>query len=68
MEALHSEALRWLYNTEKIYSGTNRHEMKLALKEYVETRERTLLEYYPFFAGLVHVTALRLLDECPDYL
>lgn len=67
MEAIYSEALRWLINTEKIYNGTNRHEMKLALKEYVETRERTWLECCPLFAGLVMVSALKMLDECPDY-
>lgn len=67
MEHLHSEALRWLCNTERMYSGTDRHLMKLTLKRYVETYERSLLECCPFFAGLVHVTALRLLDECPDY-
>lgn len=68
MESLHTEALLWLYNTERIYTGNNRHEMKIALKGYIETCQRTLLECCPLFAGLVHVTALRLLDECPDYI
>ena len=67
MEHLNSEALRWLYNTEKMYNGTDRHQMKLALKEYIETHERTLVECCPLFVGLVLSTALKLLDECPDY-
>jgi len=67
MEAIYSEALQWLINTEKIYNGTNRHEMKLALKSYVENCERTLLECCPLFVGLVMASALKMLDECPDY-
>lgn len=67
MEQINNEALRWLTNTERIYNGTNRHEMKIALKSYVENCERDLLECCPLFTGLVLTTALRLLDECPDY-
>lgn len=67
MEQIHNEALIWLMNTEKIYDGVNRHEMKLALKSYVENCEKTFLECCPLFAGLIYTTALRLLDECPDY-
>lgn len=67
MEAINNEALRWLINTEKIYNGTNRHEMKLTLKRYIENCEKELLECCPLFTGLVLTAALRMLDECPDY-
>jgi hypothetical protein len=68
MDTLAIEAIRWLQNTERFYyDGTDRHEMKLALKRYVETNEKDLLECCPFYVGLVYVNALRLLDESPDY-
>lgn len=67
METINNEALNWLMATERIYSGTNRHEMKLALKSYVENCHKDLLECCPLYTGLVMVSALKMLDECPDY-
>jgi hypothetical protein len=62
------DAIELLQNTERrIYQGTDRRQMKLAVKEYLESYELAALELCPFYMGLVCVSTLRMLDECPDY-
>lgn len=63
-----SDAIELLQKVERFsYQGVDRHQMKLAVKDFVELHERTMLECCPFYMGLVVVSALRMLDECPDY-
>lgn len=67
MMSYEAHAIELLQKTERFYQGTNRREMKLAFKELIEYTEKTMLECCPLYMGLVCVSALKMLDECPDY-
>lgn len=67
MLSYQQHAIELLQKTERFYDGTDRRKMKLAFKELIENTERTMLECTPFYMGLVVVSGLKMLDECPDY-
>jgi hypothetical protein len=63
MTGYESFALDMLQLSEKFYQGVDRAEMK---KTFVEVCIRQS-EDCPLFMGLVMVSGLKMLDECPDY-
>lgn len=60
-------AIELLQKTEKVYQGVDRSEMKRQFVDYIKHTETMMLECCPLYMGLVIVSGLKMLDECPDY-
>lgn len=58
-------ALELLIKTERIYQGVDRSEMKKTFVGLIKHTQQP--ETCPLFMGLVVVSGLKMLDECPDY-
>ena len=61
------EAIDLLIKTEKVYNGTDRGEMKRQFIDFIKCTQKIMLECCPLYMGLVIVSGLKMLDECPDY-
>lgn len=61
------EAIELLIQTEKVYNGIDRAEMKRQFVDFIKHTQKIMLECCPLYMGLVIISGLKMLDECPDY-